>query len=85
MTRIWTIIGVRDVRSSFTWYQSLFGHAATDPAHDHFALRPLILEAHDVESTFPRLTRSSVPAGVEDANYSIVLPRPGRILWRGDL
>ena len=26
MKRIWTIIGVSDVRSSFKWYQSRFGH-----------------------------------------------------------
>ena len=37
MKRIWTIIGVRDVASSFKWYQSLFGQARTSPAHDHFA------------------------------------------------
>ena len=36
MKRIWTIIGVRDVPASFTWYQSLFGQAATAPAHAHF-------------------------------------------------
>jgi catechol 2,3-dioxygenase-like lactoylglutathione lyase family enzyme len=36
MTRTWTIIGVRDVPVSFTWYQALFGQAATRPAHDHF-------------------------------------------------
>ena len=36
MKRIWTIIGVRDVPSSFRWYQSLFGQPATAPAHDHF-------------------------------------------------
>lgn len=36
MKRIWTIIGVRDVRSSFTWYQSFFGQPETDPGHDHF-------------------------------------------------
>lgn len=36
MKRIWTIIGVRDVRASFKWYQSLFGQPATDPGHDHF-------------------------------------------------
>ena len=36
MKRIWTIIGVRDVRGSFKWYQSLFGQPATDPGHDHF-------------------------------------------------
>lgn len=36
MKRIWTIIGVKDVRASFKWYQSLFGQAPTDPGHDYF-------------------------------------------------
>ena len=36
MKRTWTIIGVRDVASSFKWYQSLFGQAETLPEHDHF-------------------------------------------------
>jgi catechol 2,3-dioxygenase-like lactoylglutathione lyase family enzyme len=36
MKRIWTIIGVGNVRASFKWYQSLFGQPSTDPAHDHF-------------------------------------------------
>jgi len=36
MKRIWTIIGVRDVASSFRWYQSLFGQPETLPGHDHF-------------------------------------------------
>jgi catechol 2,3-dioxygenase-like lactoylglutathione lyase family enzyme len=36
MKRIWTIIAVRDVPASFTWYQALFGHAERQPAHDHF-------------------------------------------------
>jgi predicted enzyme related to lactoylglutathione lyase len=36
MIRTWTIIGVRDVRSSFQWYQSLFGQPKTAPAHDHW-------------------------------------------------
>jgi catechol 2,3-dioxygenase-like lactoylglutathione lyase family enzyme len=34
--RTWTIIGVRDVESSFAWYQSLFGQQKTAPAHDDF-------------------------------------------------
>jgi catechol 2,3-dioxygenase-like lactoylglutathione lyase family enzyme len=37
MIRTWTIIGVRDVRRSFTWYQTLLGVAKSEPAHDHFA------------------------------------------------
>jgi catechol 2,3-dioxygenase-like lactoylglutathione lyase family enzyme len=36
MKRTWTIIGVRDVPSSFKWYQSLFGQPETRPAHDYF-------------------------------------------------
>ena len=36
MKRTWTIIGVKDVRASFKWYQSLFGQAETGPAHDYF-------------------------------------------------
>ena len=36
MKRIWTIIGVSDVRQSFKWYQSLFGLPETAPAHDYF-------------------------------------------------
>jgi catechol 2,3-dioxygenase-like lactoylglutathione lyase family enzyme len=34
--RTWTIIGVRDVAASFTWYQSLFGEPETRPGHDDF-------------------------------------------------
>ena len=36
MKRTWTIIGVRDVPSSFKWYQSLFGQPEANPAHDYF-------------------------------------------------
>lgn len=36
MKRTWTIIGVNDLRRSFTWYQSLLGQPATAPAHDYF-------------------------------------------------
>jgi predicted enzyme related to lactoylglutathione lyase len=36
MKRTWTIIGVRDVRSSFRWYQMLFGQQETAPGHDYF-------------------------------------------------
>lgn len=37
MRRTWTIIGVRDVATSFKWYQSLLGLPETAPAHDYFA------------------------------------------------
>lgn len=36
MKRTWTIIGVADVARSYGWYQSLFGQAATAPAHEYF-------------------------------------------------
>jgi catechol 2,3-dioxygenase-like lactoylglutathione lyase family enzyme len=36
MTRLWTILGVTDVRASFNWYQSLLGLPPTAPAHDYF-------------------------------------------------
>ncbi len=36
MKRIWTIIGVRDVAQSFTWYQSLLGLPATAPGHSYW-------------------------------------------------
>lgn len=36
MKRTWTIIGVRDVPSSFRWYQTLFGQAETRPGHPDF-------------------------------------------------
>ena len=36
MKRIWTIIGVSDVPSSFKWYQSLFGQLETQPGHTYF-------------------------------------------------
>ena len=36
MKRTWTVIGVKDVPSSFKWYQSLFGQPETAPGHDHW-------------------------------------------------
>ena len=36
MKRTWTIIGVRDVPSSFSWYRSLLGTGEDGPAHGHF-------------------------------------------------
>jgi catechol 2,3-dioxygenase-like lactoylglutathione lyase family enzyme len=36
MTRLWTIIGVRDVARSCAWYQRLLGQPATAPHHDYF-------------------------------------------------
>ena len=36
MKRTWTIIAVNDVRSSLSWYQSLFGQPEAAPGHDDF-------------------------------------------------
>ncbi len=36
MKRTWTIIGVKDVSSSFQWYQSLLGRPEMNPAHDYW-------------------------------------------------
>ncbi|HEV8591999.1 MAG TPA: VOC family protein [Pyrinomonadaceae bacterium] len=36
MRRTWTIIAVKDVASSFRWYQSLLGLLKTVPAHKYF-------------------------------------------------
>jgi catechol 2,3-dioxygenase-like lactoylglutathione lyase family enzyme len=36
MKRIWTIIGVADVPTSFKWYQSLLGLTPTTPGHAYF-------------------------------------------------
>lgn len=36
MRRTWTIIGVRNVESSFRWYQRLLGLAESTPAHTYF-------------------------------------------------
>lgn len=45
-----------------------------DPSHRAFAVRVIAIEAYEVGPGFPRLTRRSVPAGVENAQYTIVLP-----------
>ena len=36
MMRLWTIIGVKDVAASVSWYQSLLGLPQIPPAHDYF-------------------------------------------------
>ncbi len=36
MTRLWTILGVRDVRASYQWYRELLGLPTSAPAHDCF-------------------------------------------------
>jgi catechol 2,3-dioxygenase-like lactoylglutathione lyase family enzyme len=36
MKRTWTVIGVADVAASHRWYQRLFGHPESPPAHSYF-------------------------------------------------
>jgi catechol 2,3-dioxygenase-like lactoylglutathione lyase family enzyme len=36
MKRLWTIVGVSDVRASLTWYQALLGQREAPPAHEDF-------------------------------------------------
>src|SRR5262245_49124177 len=36
MKRTWTIIGVKNVATSFKWYQTLLGLPETTPAHDYW-------------------------------------------------
>ena len=55
-----------------------------DPSHDAFAVRVTGIEAHEVGPGFPRLTAGSVPAGVEDADYTITLPQGGRTVIKGE-
>jgi catechol 2,3-dioxygenase-like lactoylglutathione lyase family enzyme len=38
VTRLWTILGVRDVRASYQWYQRLLGFPVDEPAHDYFGM-----------------------------------------------
>ncbi len=45
-----------------------------DPGVPLSHLRIVAIDRHPVGETFPRLTRSTVPAGVEDADYVIALP-----------
>ena len=45
-----------------------------DPSHDAFAVRLTGIEAYEVGPGFPRLTAGSVPLGIEDADYTILLP-----------
>lgn len=55
-----------------------------DPSHDAFRVRLIAIQAHEVGPLFPRLTAGSVPAGIEDADYTIALPQGGRTVIRGE-
>lgn len=45
-----------------------------DPELQLAHLRLAAIERHNVDERFPRLVRSMVPAGVEDADYVVALP-----------
>ncbi len=45
------------------------------PSHEEVIVRQVGIDRYLVDDRFPRLTRNIVPAGVEDANYSVILPR----------
>ena len=48
-----------------------------NPVHSSVVVRVVAIDRHDVGIGFPRLTSQSVPAGVEDVDYTITLPRQG--------
>jgi Putative PD-(D/E)XK family member, (DUF4420) len=45
------------------------------PAHDEIVVRQVGIDRYGVDENFPRLTRDMVPYGVNDATYTIALPR----------
>lgn len=51
-------------------------------SHDRTVVRVAVVEEHLVGPGFPRLVRGTVPAGVLDADYEIVLATPGSSLAR---
>ena len=44
------------------------------PSHSALAFRLVDIERHVVGEKFPRLTAAMVPGGIEDADYTVVLP-----------
>ncbi len=46
------------------------------PSHHELAVHVLGIDRHEVKSGFPRLIGTSVPSGVQDVDYTIVLPEP---------
>lgn len=51
------------------------------PAHDELAVQVLHVDAHSVAGAFPRLTASSVPAGVAGVVYDVILPAEPDEVW----
>ena len=60
MKRTWTIIGVRDVPTSFKWYQSLFGQPA-DVAEPFRLWSAPRLRMEPCCSAFTSGARTSIP------------------------
>lgn len=60
--------------ASFGWHD--------DASHELFALRPVAIDEYEVSAQFPRLVRTNVPSGVQDAVYVINVPRGGTPVWR---
>jgi len=57
-------------------FEALLRFAGWDDSADtnDVVVRMIRIDIHDVEGNFPRLTAATVPAGVADASYVIVLP-----------
>ena len=51
------------------------------PAHDELAVRILHIDSHVVAGEFPRLAPSSVPAGVSEVAYDVLLPSEPDQVW----
>lgn len=51
-------------------------------SHEAFAMRPRSIEAYEIDSTFPRVTRQTVPVGVVDVEYEILLPKSASTIWQ---
>jgi hypothetical protein len=45
-----------------------------NPKHQAVVVRVLSIERYDIDQGFPRLTKAAVPEGIQDADYTIVLP-----------
>jgi len=99
LKRIWTIIGVVDVPSSFKWYQALFGRPEAYPSHDHFAQiidadGTVLLCLHQWGAhDHPTLMSPGVPAGnglllffrVDDFDATLERARTLVTAFEGDL
>lgn len=69
-----------DALGDFNYALGLLGWH-NHPSHDKFAVRLMSIEAHMVSETFPRLTSASVPEGVVDVTYRVILPEIGVERW----